>query len=67
MTEFYTNNPRNLHQKVSDRKLTKKQRRTEIINNLTNCIDIENKKVGHGNKELMAKLQDKIDILMAKK
>ena len=66
MKEFYTNNPRNLHQKVSDKKLTKKQRRTEIIKNLTNCIAIENAKVGQGNKELMKKLQEKIDVLKTK-
>lgn len=66
MTEFYTNNPRNLHQKVSDRKLTKKQRREEIISNLTRCIENENLKDGQGNRELMAKLQEKIDKLKAK-
>ena len=66
MKDFYTNNPRNLHQKVSDKKLTKKQRRAEIIDNLTNCIEAENRKSGQGNMELMKKLQDKIDILKAK-
>ena len=58
MKDFYTNNPRNLHERVSDKKLTKKQRRTEIIKNLT--------KVGQGNKELMKKLQEKIDVLKTK-
>tara|TARA_B100000768_G_C11262499_1_gene369463 strand:+ start:373 stop:576 length:204 start_codon:yes stop_codon:yes gene_type:complete len=67
MKEFYTNNPRNLHQKVSDKKLTKKQRREEIISNLTRCIENENLKVGFGNKELVAKLQEKIDNLTSKK
>jgi len=66
MKEFYTNNPRNLHQKVSDKKLTKKQRREEIISNLTRCIENENLKDGQGNRELMAKLQEKIDKLKAK-
>jgi|TARA_B110000977_G_scaffold196369_1_gene276601 hypothetical protein len=66
MKDFYTNNPRNLHERVSDKKLTKKQRRTEIIKNLTNCIAIENAKVGQGNKELMKKLQEKIDVLKTK-
>ena len=66
MKDFYTNNPRNLHERVSDKKLTKKQRRTEIIKNLTNCIAIENAKVGQGNKELMKKLQEKIDALKDK-
>jgi|TARA_R110000851_G_scaffold233430_1_gene386005 hypothetical protein len=66
MKDFYINNPRNLHERVSDKKLTKKQRRTEIIKNLTNCIAIENAKVGQGNKELMKKLQEKIDVLKTK-
>ena len=66
MKEFYTNNPRNLHQKVSDKKLTKKQRREEIISNLTRCIENENLKDGQGNRDLMAKLQEKIDKLKAK-
>jgi len=67
MKEFYTNNPRNLHQKVSDKKLTKKQRREEIISNLTRCIENENLKDGQGNRDLMAKLQEKIDKLKEKK
>jgi hypothetical protein len=67
MKDFYTNNPRNLHQKVSEKKLTKKQRRKEIIQNLTECIEAENRKTGQGNIELMKKLQDKIDILKSKK
>jgi|TARA_B110000908_G_scaffold133301_1_gene157161 hypothetical protein len=66
MKEFYTNNPRNLAQDAG-KKLTKKQRRAHIIENLTNCINIENNKVGQGNKELVAKFQDKIDALKAKK
>ncbi len=66
MKDFYTNNPLNLHDRVSDKKLTKEQRRTEIINNLTNCIAVENAKVGQGNKELMEKLQQKVDVLKAK-
>ena len=67
MKDFYTNNPRNLYERVSDKNLTKKQRREDIIKNLTNCIANENLKEGQGNKELMAKLQEKIDTLKAKK
>ena len=66
MKDFYINNPRNLHERESDKKLTKKQRRIEIIKNLTNCINVENAKVGQGNKELMQKLQDKLDVLKDK-
>jgi hypothetical protein len=67
MKDFYTNNPRNLHKKVSEKKLTKKQRRKEIIQNLTECIEAENRKTGQGNMELMKKLQERIDTLNAKK
>lgn len=66
MKEFYQNNPRNLA-KTAGKKFTKKQRRAHIIENLTNCINVENNKVGQGNRELMKRLQDKIDILKAKK
>jgi len=66
MKDFYINNPRNLYEKASDKKLTKKQRRAEIISNLTRCIENENLKDGQGNRELMAKLQEKIDKLKAK-
>tara|TARA_B100000780_G_C20901589_1_gene358866 strand:- start:220 stop:423 length:204 start_codon:yes stop_codon:yes gene_type:complete len=66
MKDFYINNPRNLYEKASDKKLTKKQRREEIISNLTRCIENENLKDGQGNRELMAKLQEKIDKLKAK-
>jgi hypothetical protein len=58
MKDFYTNNPRNLYEGASDKKL---------IKNLTRCIANENLKEGQGNKELMAKLQEKIDNLKAKK
>ena len=67
MKDFYTNNPRNLHKKVSEKKLTKNQRRKEIIQNLTECIEAENRKSGQGNMELMKKLQERIDTLNAKK
>ena len=67
MKDFYINNPRNLYEKASDKKLTKKQRREEIISNLTRCIENENLKDGQGNRELMAKLQEKIDKLKEKK
>jgi len=65
MKEFYQNNSRNLAP-TAGKKLTKKQRRAHIIENLTNCITVENNKVGQGNKELMKRLQEKIDILKAK-
>ena len=67
MKDFYINNPRNLYEKASDKKLTKKQRREEIISNLTRCIENENLKDGQGNRDLMAKLQEKIDKLKEKK
>jgi hypothetical protein len=67
MKDFYTNDPRNLHQKVSEKKLTKNQKRKEIIQNLTECIEAENRKTGQGNMELMKKLQERIDILKSKK
>jgi hypothetical protein len=67
MKEFYTNNPRNLYERRSDKKLTKKQRREDIIYNLTRSIESENLKVGNGNKELVAKLQDRLDTLKSKK
>ena len=67
MKEFYTNNPRNLYERASNRKLTKKQRRADVIHNLTKTIESENLKVGSGNKELVAKLQDRLDDLTSKK
>lgn len=66
MKEFYTNNPRNLYERASKRKLTKKQRREDVIYNLTRTIESENLKVGSGNKELVAKLQDRLDDLTSK-
>ena len=67
MKEFYTNNPRNLYERASNRKLTKKQRREDVIYNLSKTIESENLKVGNGNKELVAKLQARLDDLKAKK
>jgi len=50
------------------RKLSLKKRREEIINNLQNTIDTESQKVGGGNKELIEKLQFKLqDVIEAKK
>jgi len=66
MKEFYTNNPRNLYERASNRKLTKKQRREDVIYNLTRTIESENLKIGSGNKELVAKLQDRLDDLTSK-
>ena len=43
------------------RKLGKKQRKQEIIDNLTNTINSESAKIGGGNKELIEKLQFKLD------
>jgi len=43
--------------------MNKKQKRQEVIDNITNTIRIESKKVG-GNKELIQKLQIKLDNLI---
>jgi hypothetical protein len=61
MKEFYTNNSRNLHIPIKTGKLTKKQKREEIRTNLQKTINFEESKVGGGNKELIAKLQLKLD------
>lgn len=50
------------------RKLSLKKRREEIIKNLQNTIDTESQKVGGGNKELIEKLEFKLeDIIYGKK
>jgi hypothetical protein len=59
--EFYKNNPTNLHTPIKKGKLTKKQKTQEIIFNLERCIEIEKAKVGGGNKELIVKLQNKLN------
>ncbi len=60
--EFYKNNPTNLHNPTKKkRKLGKKQRKQEVIDNLTNTINSESAKIGGGNKELIEKLQFKLD------
>jgi hypothetical protein len=59
--EFYKNNPTNLHNPTQKRKLGKKQRKQEIINNLTNTINSESAKIVGGNKDLIQKLQFKLD------
>jgi len=59
--EFYKNNPTNLHNPTKKRKLGKKQRKQEIIDNLTNTINSESAKIGGGNKDLIEKLQLKLD------
>jgi ParB-like chromosome segregation protein Spo0J len=64
--EFYKNNPRNLYVPSNKRKLTKKQKRAQIIENLETTIKSDSEKVGGGNKELMAKFQQKIDDLRSK-
>ena len=51
---------------VKKKKLTLKQRRAQIIKNLTETIHKESLKVGGGNKELMAKFQAKLDIAKSK-
>jgi hypothetical protein len=61
MKEFYTNNPKNLHNPIKKGKLTKKQKREDIRTNLQNTINFEESKIGGGNKELIAKLQLKLD------
>tara|TARA_B110000285_G_scaffold199990_1_gene233550 strand:+ start:8120 stop:8329 length:210 start_codon:yes stop_codon:yes gene_type:complete len=69
MTDFYKNDKRNLHVPIIGtigKKLTKLQRRKEIIHNLENVIRIENAKTGGGNKELCAKFQTKIDAMKEK-
>jgi len=66
MEEFYQNNPKNLYVPSTTRKLSKKQKRAHIIENLEKTIHKESLKVGAGNKELMAKFQQKIDDLKAK-
>ena len=67
MADFFTNNKRNLHtSEWSGRKLTKLEKRAEIIHNLENVIRIEESKVGGGNKELCGKFQIQIDTLKSK-
>ena len=44
-----------------------KKRQKEIINLLENTIKVESEKVGGGNKELIEKLQDKLEDVRAKK
>jgi len=49
-------------------KLSKTKRREEIIKNITNTINKESQKVGGGNKELIEKLEFKLeDIINGKK
>jgi hypothetical protein len=48
---------------MTKKKLTKTQRKTEVIKNLSNTIHKESLKVGGGNKELMKKFQEKLDKL----
>jgi hypothetical protein len=59
--EFYTNNPTNLHTPIKKGKLTKKQKIQEIISNLETCIEREKSKLGGGNKELIIKLENKLN------
>lgn len=69
MADFYTNDKRNLHVPIvgtPGKKLTKLQRRTEIIHNLENVIKIEGTKLNGGNRELCEKLQIKLDAMKAK-
>lgn len=56
MTEFYKNNPRNLHTPIKKGKLTKKQKNKEIIFNLESTINSEKSKIS-GNKELISKFE----------
>ena len=63
---FYENNPRNLYVPSTKRKLTKKQKRAHIIENLENTIKAETQKVGGGKKELISKFQQKIGDLKSK-
>lgn len=65
--DFYKNNPTNLHHVPRNRKLSKKQRIDEIRENLEVTIKLESKKVGGGNKELIAKFQLRLDKLGVKK
>ena len=51
---------------VKKKKLTLKQRRAEVIKNLTETIHKESLKVGGGNKELMERFQLKLDNLTSK-
>ena len=44
-----------------------KKRQKEIINLLENTIKVESEKVGGGNKELIEKLQEKLEDVRAKK
>ena len=53
--EFNTNEPMS------------KKRQKEIINLLENTIKVESEKVGGGNKELIEKLQEKLEDVRAKK
>lgn len=64
--EFYKNNPRNLYVPSTTRKLSKKQKRAHIIENLTETIHKESLKVGGGKKDLISKFQQKIDDLKSK-
>lgn len=67
MEEFYVNDKTNLHKKLNGgRKLTKKQRRAQIVKNLTETIHTESLKVGGGNKDLMERFQLKLDNLTSK-
>lgn len=69
MADFYKNDKRNLHIPTVGTigtKLTKLQRRKEIIHNLENVIRLENAKTGGGNKDLIDKLQSKLDITLEK-
>jgi hypothetical protein len=43
---------------------SKTKRKQEVIKNLTNTILKESQKIGGGNKELMSKLQIKLDNLI---
>jgi hypothetical protein len=64
--EFYKNNPRNLYVPSTTRKLTKKQKRAHIIENLENTIQTETAKAGGGNKELINRFQQKVEDLKSK-
>lgn len=61
MNEFYKNNKQNFHIPIKKGKLTKTQKRKEIQTNLENTINFEESKIGGGNKELITKLQLKLD------
>jgi len=63
MAEFYINDKRNLYDREGNKPSTKKERKQEVIKNLTNTIKKESLKIGGGNKDLIAKFQDKLDNL----